>query len=76
MNITLNIGVGALVYFYFLFKYQTIVPLMIAHGLQDFIVSLELTQELEGIHFQFLMLLIGVWLISRFGFGMKIKMQR
>ena len=49
---------------------------MIAHGLQDFIVSLELTQELEGIHFQFLMLLIGVWLISRFGFGMKIKMQR
>ena len=76
LNITLIIGMSSVVYFYFLFKYQTILPLMIAHGLQDFIVSLELTQELEGIHFQFLMLLIGVWLISRFGFGMEIKMQR
>lgn len=49
LNILLIIGSSAIVYFYFLIKYQTIIPLMIAHGLNDFLVSLEMTSELEGI---------------------------
>ena len=73
LNITLIIGVGALVYFYFLFKYQTIVPLMIAHGLQDFLVSLEHTEELTGIYSLFLVALILIWFIARFGFGIKVN---
>ncbi len=76
LNITLIIGVGALVYFYFLFKYQTIVPLMIAHGLQDFLVSLEHTEELTGIYSLFLVGLILIWFIARFGFGIKVKTER
>ena len=50
LNITLIIAGSAVVYFYFLVKYQTIIPLMLAHGLQDFLVSMELTSELDGIY--------------------------
>lgn len=50
LTITLIIASGAVVYFYFLVKYQTILPLMIAHFFQDFMVSLELTEQLEGVY--------------------------
>lgn len=76
LNITLIIGAGTLVYFYFLFKYQTIVPLMIAHGLQDFLVSLEHTEELAGIYSLVLVGMILIWFICRFGLGMKLKLER
>lgn len=76
LNITLIIGAGALVYFYFLLKYQTIVPLMIAHGLQDFLVTMEHTGELTGIYSLFLVGLILIWFIARFGFGVKVKTER
>lgn len=33
--ITIGIGVGACVEFYFLFKYKSIIPLILAHALQD-----------------------------------------
>lgn len=73
LNITLIIGAGALVYFYFLLKYQTIVPLMIAHALQDFLVTMEHTETLNGIYSSFLMGCILLWFIARFGFGLKLK---
>lgn len=76
LNITLIIGAGALVYFYFLFKYQTIVPLMIAHGLQDFLVTMEHTEELAGIYSLFLVGLILICFIARFGLGIKLKTER
>ena len=76
LNITLIIGTGSLVYFYFLLKYQTIVPLMIAHGLQDFLVCLEQTEELTGIYSFVLVLIVLIWSVCRFGLGMKIKLER
>ncbi|MBQ4164348.1 MAG: CPBP family intramembrane metalloprotease, partial [Turicibacter sp.] len=76
LNITLIIGAGSLVYFYFLLKYQTIVPLMIAHGLQDFLVCLEQTEELTGIYSFVLVIMILIWAVCRFGLGMKIKLER
>ena len=49
---------------------------MIAHGLQDFLVSLEHTEELTGIYSLFLVALILIWFIARFGFGIKVKTER
>lgn len=75
LNITLIIAASAVVYFYFLIKYQTIIPLMIAHGLQDFLVSLELTSELEGIYilsvYTMFILVVGVPMVGSFYRGIK-----
>lgn len=61
LTITLIIASGASVYFYFLIKYQTIIPLMIAHFFQDFMVSLELTEQLEGVYgLTFLLIYLAV----------------
>lgn len=71
LTITLLLGSGAGVYFYFLVKYQTIIPLMMAHFFQDFLVSLELTEQLNGIYtltFLIIYLFVLVW-----GFGTIIK---
>ena len=76
LNITLIIGVGALVYFYFLFKYQTIVSINDCSWITRFLVSLEHTEELTGIYSLFLVGLILIWFIARFGFGIKVKTER
>ena len=73
LNITLIIGSGTVVYFYFLFKYRTIVPLMIAHALQDFLVTMEHTEGLAGIYMLFLTGIVLCWFIARFGLGFKLK---
>ena len=67
LTITLIIASGAVVYFYFLIKYQTIIPLMFAHFFQDFLVSLELTEQLEGIYGLTFLLIYMVVLIYIFG---------
>lgn len=67
LTITLIIASGAVVYFYFLIKYQTIIPLMFAHFFQDFLVSLELTEQLEGIYGLTFLLIYMVVLIHIFG---------
>ena len=61
------------VYFYFLFKYRTIVPLMLAHALQDFLVTMEHTEGLSGIYMLFLTGIVLCWFIARFGLGYKLK---
>ena len=73
LNITLIIGSGTVVYFYFLFKYRTIVPLMLAHALQDFLVTMEHTEGLSGIYMLFLTGIVLCWFIARFGLGYKLK---
>lgn len=75
-NITVIIGLSAVIYFYFLFKYQTILPLMLAHGLQDFLVSLELTEELSGIYTVFLYVVLAIFLVSWFIGGIRRFMRR
>ena len=80
LNITLIIAISAVVYFYFLIKYQTIIPLMIAHGLQDFLVSLELTSELEGIYilsvYTMFILVVGIPMVGSFYRGIKTLVLR
>lgn len=49
LGIAMLIGGHTVVYFYFLLKYQTIIPLMLAHALQDFLAVMKLT---EGINVQ------------------------
>ena len=66
--ITLGIGLGACVEFYFLFKYKTIVPLILAHAFQDIINTMMHTEQIGAIILLILELIgviIGFWFILK-----------
>lgn len=47
LDITILIGGQTVLYFYFLLKYQTIIPLMLAHALWDFMIATSLSFEIN-----------------------------
>ncbi len=46
---------------------------MLAHALQDFLVTMEHTEGLSGIYMLFLTGIVLCWFIARFGLGYKLK---